>query len=260
MRRVSQQFDFLDLPELSADTAGITFALDDGLTLGQMEERFSSTSEWVDLVKFGWGTGYITDTIEEKIDRYHTYGIDVFFGGTLFELAVLQDRVEEYAETLDALGVSHVEVSAGTVSMSHDEKCDYISTLAESFEVLSEVGPKDAAVEMEPATWRQRCQREIEAGASHVILEGRASGSAGVYQSDGDVETAIIDAITDAVPIETLIFEAPQKQQQAWFINTFGPDVNLGNIPSQDVTSVRTLRLGLRGDTLQTIHGDTTHD
>lgn len=163
-------------------------------------------------------------------------------------------------ETLKALEVSYIEISAGSVTIPHEEKCAYIEYLSDSFDVLSEVGSKDTDTTLSPAEWRRRCQNELDAGATYVFVEGRASGRAGIYKQDGEVKDSIVKAITDGVPLEKLIFEAPLKQQQAWFINRFGPDVNLGNIFATDVLKLQTLRLGLRGDTLQTIHGQTDHD
>lgn len=260
MMAMKPQLDFLEQTGLSIEPAGLTIAIDDGLPLEQVENRLSMCDEWLDLVKLGWGTGYVTEKLGEKVELYRNHNVEVFFGGTLFELAAQYNSVTRYSETLNSFGVNHVEVSAGTIELPHEEKRDYINSLSESLVVLSEVGSKDAAETMEPEEWCRRCRREIDAGASYIILEGRASGSAGVYQSDGEIREDIIEAVTDEIPLERLIFETPKKNQQAWFINTFGPTVGLGNIPIDSILPLRTLRLGLRGDTLETVHGGNNDD
>ena len=260
MMAMKPQFNFLELSDPSLDPTGLTIALDDGLPPRRLDDQLSMCGEWIDLVKLGWGTGYVTNQVDQKVELYQEYDIDVFFGGTLFEVAVQYESVSRYCDTLRALGVNHVEVSTGTIELSHERKREYIDSLSESLNVLSEVGRKDADETMEPEEWCRRCRRELDAGASYIILEGRASGSAGVYESDGEIRDEIIEAVTDEVPVERLIFETPKKNQQAWFINSFGPDVGLGNIPMEDVLGLRTLRLGLRGDTLQTIHGGNNDD
>lgn len=250
--------DFLETPNRASKPRqrGITHALDSGTGIQQARDRLAVCEEFVDIVKLGWGTGYVTDRLERKVDLYHDHGIPVYFGGTLFEIAVMQDEVGAYVETMKELGIDHVEVSTGVIEMDHDRKCQYVSDLSEEFTVLSEIGRKDSEEALSPEQWRERAQRERAAGAWKVITEGRAGGETGVYDDDGAVRSALLEAIEASVGSEALLFEAPRKEQQAWFVNQFGPSVNLGNVRLDDVIPVETLRRGLRGDTMDTIQTD----
>jgi len=249
--------DFLLLPERSAKPreAGLTHVLDKGLGPSQIDDLVAVAAPYIDIVKLGWGTSYITHNLKEKIELYQNHGIPVCFGGTLFEVAMRQNRLDDYVRCIKQLGIEHVEVSDGTVAMDEGDKLAAISRLTrEGLRVLSEVGSKDEHVVLAPYKWVELIQRELDAGAWKVITEGRESGTVGVYNPDGEVKSGLIDEILHAVDAQHLVFEAPNKKQQTWFIKKFGSNVNLGNIPPEEVISVETLRLGLRGDTLLDFH------
>lgn len=250
--------DFLDTPERSAKPReeGITHALDAGMGIDEARDKLTGCEEFVDIVKLGWGTGYVSGHLERKIDLYQNEDLPVYFGGTLFEVTIIQDELESFVDRLTELGVEYVEVSTGVISMDHERKCEYIDRLSEEFTVLSEVGRKDADEELSLEEWTTRAERELDAGAWKIIMEGRAGGETGVYSDDGDVRSGLIDRMTEQFDLETIVFEAPQKEQQAWFINRFGPSVNLGNVRMDDVIPLETLRRGLRGDTVETFHSE----
>jgi phosphosulfolactate synthase len=249
-------FDFLTLPARSVKprSVGLTHVLDKGLGPSQAADLMATAASCIDIVKLGWGTSYITANLAEKVALYQSHDISVCFGGTLLELAVRQNKMDEYVRMLRGLGITHIEVSDGTVPMPEDDKLALLRKLARDFTVLSEVGSKDAEVVIPPYKWVELIKRELDAGAWKVITEGRETGTVGVYQSSGQVKEGLIDEILAAVDAESLLFEAPVKQQQVWFIRKFGSDVNLGNIPPEDVISCETLRLGIRGDTLLDFH------
>ncbi|HEX5145453.1 MAG TPA: phosphosulfolactate synthase [Conexibacter sp.] len=246
---------FLDLPERSSKPRqhGITHVLDAGLSVAEVESLVEVAGAAVDLVKLGWGTAVVTENLAAKLACYRAHGIPVVLGGTLTEVAIAQDRVEQLVAWLRELELTHVEISDGTIELEHARKVALIERLAgEGFTVLSEVGSKDAAFIMAPYVWVQQIQAELAAGAWKVIAEARESGTAGIYRADGEVRMGLIDEIVHAVPVEQLLFEAPQKEQQVWFMRRFGGEVNLGNIAPRDVLSLETLRLGLRADTVST--------
>ena len=248
--------DFLSLPERSSKPRqkGLTHVLDKGLGPAQIDDLMAVAASYIDIVKLGWGTSYITPNLEQKIEAYQSHGIPVCFGGTLLEVVIRQGAVDGYVRKLRELGVTHVEVSDGTITMTEDDKLALLHRLAKDFTVLSEVGSKDDAVVIPPYRWVELIQRELDAGAWKVITEGRETGTVGVYQASGQVKEGLIDEIVKAIDADRLLFEAPVKKQQAWFVKKFGSDVNLGNIPPEDVISCETLRLGIRGDTLLTFH------
>lgn len=205
----------------------------------------------VDIVKLGWGTALATQNLVPKLARYAAHGIPVVLGGTLTEVAIRQGRVDELAGWLRELGIAHVEISDGSIVIDRDDKLDLIRRFAaDGFTVLSEVGSKDDERIMAPYRWVEEIQAELEAGAWKVIAEARESGTAGIYRADGEVRMGLIDEIAHGVDVSRVTFEAPRKDQQVWLLRRFGPDVNLGNIAPDDVLSLETLRLGLRGDTL----------
>ncbi len=249
---------FLDLPQRSAKPReqGITHVLDSGMSVAQVESLVEVAGDAVDLVKLGWGTAVVTENLEPKLACFRAHGIPVVLGGTLTELAISQDRVDQLVAWLRELDLHHVEVSDGTLELPHERKLALIERLAgEDFTVLSEVGSKDAATIMAPYVWVEQIQAELAAGAWKVIAEARESGTAGIYRADGEVRTGLVDEIVHSVPIERLLFEAPQKEQQVWFLRQYGHEVNLGNIAPRDVLSLETLRLGLRADTAS-MNGD----
>jgi phosphosulfolactate synthase len=244
--------DFLTLPERSAKprTTGLTHVLDKGLGPNGIADLIAVAAGSIDIVKLGWGTAAVTADLAQKVALYQDAGVPVCLGGTLLEVVLLQGRLEEYVAWAKDLGIGHVEVSDGTIEIDHDDKLRVIERLAADFTVLSEVGSKSEDVIFAPKRWVEMITRELEAGSWKVITEGRESGTVGVYHADGKVKEGLIEEIRDAIDPARLLFEAPGKKQQVWFIKHFGTDVNLGNIAPDEVISVETLRLGLRGDTV----------
>jgi phosphosulfolactate synthase len=249
--------DFLDLPERPPKPReeGVTHVIDTGLSTYEAEGLMSMAAEYVDLVRLGWGSAYVTRDVRTKIDRYRDAGVPVMLGGTLTELAWLNKRVDDLAAWLTELGIEHVEVSSGTVEIPAAEKLGLVERLAQRFTVYAEVGEKDPNALLAPYRWVDLIRTALEAGASKVVCEGRATGDAGMYRPNGEPREGLIDEIVHEVPPARLIFEAPRKHQQVWFIQHFGPAVNLGNVLPADVISLETLRLGLRADTLKLFHG-----
>jgi phosphosulfolactate synthase len=243
---------FLDLPPRSGKPrqAGLTHVLDSGLSVAQVESLMEVAGAAVDLVKLGWGTALVTENLQRKLACYRAHDVPVVLGGTLTELAIAQERVEALVAWLHELGLSHVEISDGTIELPHERKLALIERLAADFTVLSEVGSKDDTRIMAPYVWVEQIESELAAGAWKVIAEARETGTAGIYRADGEVRMGLIDEIAHAVPTERLLFEAPRKEQQVWFLQRFGTEVNLGNIAPRDVLSLETLRLGLRADTI----------
>jgi phosphosulfolactate synthase len=232
---------------------GLTHVIDKGLNLRDIEGLFDTAGQFVDIVKFGWGTSYVTNNLEKKIALYRSFETPVVCGGTLFEAVYARDRIDEFKAWLQHHRFSHVEISDGTLDIPRDRKLELIADFARDFTVLSEVGSKDAEVVYAPYQWVEWMQEELVAGAWKVITEGREGGTAGIFRPDGDMRTGLIDEIAHGVSIDDVLFEAPTKASQAWFVKHFGPNVNLGNIPPDEVIPLETLRLGLRGDTLREI-------
>jgi len=224
--------------------------IDRGLSIAEVEGMLEVAGDSVDLVKLGWGTALVTANLRPKLSLYAERGIPVVLGGTLTEIAIRQERVDGLIAWLHELGLRHVEVSDGTVSLEPETKRALIRRLAGEFTVLSEVGSKDAAFIMAPYVWVEQIEGDLDAGAYKVITEARESGTAGIYRADGEVRTGLIDEIAHAVDTDRLIFEAPLKEQQVWFLRQFGMECNLGNIAPVDVLSLETLRLGLRSETV----------
>ncbi len=226
--------------------------IDRGLSVAEVDGLLEVAGSSVDVVKLGWGTALVTANLRPKLERYAAHGIPVVLGGTLTELAIRQDRVEGMVAWLRELGIEHVEVSDGTIALEPQVKRDLIRRLAQmGFTVFSEVGSKDAQFIMAPYVWVEQIQGDLEAGAWKVIAEARESGTAGIFRPDGEVRTGLIDEIVHAIDAERLIFEAPRKEQQVWFLHRFGTECNLGNIAPKDVLSLETLRLGLRSETVE---------
>lgn len=246
------QFQLNHLPKRTSKPRnnGITLALDKGFSVRQAEDFCEAASSYTDIVKLGWGTSYVTQNLSEKLEVYKKYDIPVYFGGTLFEAYVLRDQLEAYVELLKRHEIRYVEVSNGTIWLSESKKLDIINNLSKDFTVLSEVGSKNPDSIIPPYKWVKMIQNEMEAGSWKVICEARESGTVGLFRPNGEIRSGLIDEITDQIPMKDLIFEAPQKDQQVWFIKKFGSNVNLGNVAPSEVISVETIRLGLRGDTL----------
>ncbi len=246
------QFQLNHLPKRTGKprNKGITLALDKGYSVRQVEDFCEAASNYTDIVKLGWGTSYVTQNLSAKLDVYKKYDIPVYFGGTLFEAYVLRDQLDAYVELLKRYEIQYLEVSNGTIWLSENRKLDIINDLSQDFTVLSEVGSKNPDSIIPPYKWVKMIENEMKAGSWKVICEARESGTVGVFRPNGEIRSGLIDEITDQIPMEDLIFEAPQKDQQVWFIKKFGSNVNLGNIQPAEVISVETIRLGLRGDTL----------
>jgi phosphosulfolactate synthase len=244
-------YEISRLPERSIKprNSGITMAMDKGLSLREAEDFMSVCSDHVDIVKLGWATSFVTPKLKEKIEIYHSAGIPVYLGGTLLEAFIIRNQFEDYLRILDKFELKYAEVSDGSIELEHDEKCNYIKRLSESVTVLSEVGSKDAEKIIPPYKWIQLMNKELEAGAWKVIGEAREGGNVGLFRSSGEVREGLVDEILTQIPFEKIIWEAPQKSQQVWFIKLLGTNVNLGNIAPNEVIPLETIRLGLRGDT-----------
>lgn len=245
-------FQLSNLPERTNKPRdnGITLVLDTGFSVRQAEDLCEVSSAHIDIVKLGWGTSYVTKSLEKKLEVYSKFEIPVYLGGTLFEAYLLRDQLDNYKSLLRHFAIDIVEVSNGTVWLSEKRKLEVISELAKEFKVLSEVGSKNPDDVIPPYKWVKMIENELQAGSWKVICEARESGNVGMFRPNGEVRSGLIEEISDQIPVENLVFEAPQKEQQVWFIKKFGSNVNLGNIKPADVISVETLRLGLRSDTL----------
>ena len=228
---------------------GLTMMMDKGLSVREVENVISSCGDFMDIVKFGFGTALITKNLEQKIALYKEADITPYFGGTLFELFIARNKFDDFRKFIDTYKLSMVEVSDGSFEMDHQDKLGYIRTLSRDLTVLSEVGSKKKGVEIPPDKWVQAMKTELEAGAWKVIAEARESGTIGIYHADGSANREIINDIVEHIDPSDVIWEAPQKNQQVWFIKLLGANVNLGNIATPDVIPLETLRLGLRGDT-----------
>jgi phosphosulfolactate synthase len=244
----------VSLPNLPKRTTrprkdGLTMVMDKGLSLRQAEDMIDSSGEYIDFLKLGFGTSVITKNLAEKIKLYKKADIKTYFGGTLFEAFIIRGMYDEYCTFMDKYDIDTVEVSDGSIEIKHDEKCKYISKLSKKYTVLSEVGSKEESVIIRPAMWIKMMNQELEAGSWKVIAEARESGTVGIYRSSGHAHTSLVGKITSSVKQENIIWEAPNKSQQVWWIKQLGSNVNLGNIAPQEALALETLRLGLRGDT-----------
>ncbi|HEX2969224.1 MAG TPA: phosphosulfolactate synthase [Bacteroidales bacterium] len=237
-----------DRPEKPRES-GLTMVMDKGLSLRQAEDLMSVGSEYIDFVKLGFGTSVITPGVEKKIEVYRKAGVIPYFGGTLFEAFIIRNMFDAFVELLESTGIGLVEVSDGSYDFDRRKKLDFISKLAEKHTVISEVGSKKKDVVYSPEQWVEMMREELQAGSVKVIAEARESGTTGIYNEDGSVNNKIIQAISVHVKLDNVIWEAPLKSQQAWFIKHFGANVNLGNIPPDEIIPLESLRLGLRGDT-----------
>jgi phosphosulfolactate synthase len=246
---------FLDVPARSPKprVQGLTHVIDKGMSLSEIEGLFDTAGDYVDVVKLGWGTSYVTQNLERKIALYRSFETPVVCGGTLFEAVVARDKLDEYKTWLATKRLSHVEVSDGTIDLPRERKLELIADLARDFVVLSEVGSKDAEVVYAPYQWVEWMREDLDAGAWKVITEGRETGTAGIYRPSGDMRTGLIDEIVHGIDVGNVIFEAPAIAAQAWFVQRFGPEVNIGNVPPEEVIPLETLRLGLRADTLKEV-------
>jgi phosphosulfolactate synthase len=227
--------------------------IDKGLGPRAWEDVLDTAGGFIDIVKLGWGTAYVTQNLERKLEVLRGAGKPVVIGGTFLEAVIARDKVDEYKTWIAELGITHVEVSDGVIDLPRERKLELIAELARDFTVLSEVGSKDAEAVFAPYQWVEWIKEELAAGAWKVIMEGREGGTAGIYRPTGEMRTGLVDEIAHEVSISDLIFEAPTKSAQAWFIRHYGSSVNLGNIPTDEVIALETLRLGLRADTLKEV-------
>lgn len=243
---------FLSLPERTAKPriTGLTHVLDKGLPLVQLDSLIEAAGPHIDFLKLGWGTAYVSNGVKAKVAASHKAGINAYLGGTLLEITVQQGRVADYVLWLHRLGIKHVEVSNGALEMPIDRKRSLIRSLSTEFRVISEVGSKDPDRPVVASQWVDEMSGDLEAGASLVIAEGRESGTVGLYAPGGQVREELVEALIEALPAGRIMFEAPRKDQQAWFIRHIGSNVNLGNVHTDEVLALETLRLGLRADTL----------
>jgi phosphosulfolactate synthase len=244
-------FELNQVPERSIKPRekGITMVMDKGLSVRQVEDFLSTSSNYCDIVKLGWATSYVTQNLQTKLDVYKSAGIPVYLGGTLFEAFVARNQFEDYLRLVDKYKLQYVEVSDGSLEMNEDTKCEYIHQLAKNYTVLSEVGSKDETKIIPPYKWIKLMKAELEAGAWKVIGEAREGGTVGLFRSSGEVRQGLVEEILTEVPEDKIMWEAPQKAQQVWFVNLLKANVNLGNIAPHELISLETIRLGLRGDT-----------
>jgi phosphosulfolactate synthase len=243
---------FLELPARAAKprSCGITHVLDSGLTPEATQAFLGQAGHLVDIVKVGWGIGYVDPALSTRVGICTDHGCPVSLGGTLFEVAALQDRVSELRDWALSLGMTHIEVSNGLRALPASRKHALVRELAADFVVLAETGAKEGNYPPTPAEWAEEMARDLEAGATWVIAEGRESGTVGLYHADQGIREDLVAAILAWIPPDKVIFEAPGKSQQAWFVRQFGADVNIGNVAPAGVLSLETLRLGLRADTV----------
>jgi phosphosulfolactate synthase len=230
---------------------GLTHVIDKGLGPRAWEDVLETSGKYIDIVKLGWGTAYVTPNLERKLDVLREK--PVVIGGTFFEVVYAKGKLEEYKRWLQGLRIDHVEISDGTLEIPRERKLELIADFARDFTVLSEVGSKDSEVVFAPYQWVEWIKEELDAGAWKVVTESREGGTAGIFRPTGEMRTGLVEEIEHSIDFHDLIWEAPTKASQAWFVKHFGPEVNLGNIPPDEVIPLETLRLGLRGDTLKEV-------
>lgn len=229
--------------------SGFTMVMDKGLSVRQAEDFLETSGEYTDIVKLGWATSLVTPRLEDKLNIYRANNIPFYFGGTLFECFLVRNALDDYKKLLNRYQIEFVEISDGSIDIEHDKKCAIIADFAKDFRVFSEVGSKDAEKIIAPYKWIQMMQDEIASGSEKVIAEARESGNVGIFRGTGEVRSGLVDEILTKVPSEKIIWEAPNKSQQTWFIKFAGANVNLGNIAPNEVIPLETLRLGVRSDT-----------
>lgn len=244
------KFNLTQMPEryVRPRTNGITMVMDKGLSIDEAKSFMSVSYPHVDVLKLGFGTAVVTPNLEKKIEVYRSYDVPVYFGGTLFEAYLVRNQVEDYIAICKHFGIDYMEVSDGSISIPHAEKCGYIEKLTQHGTVLSEVGSKDATHIIPPYKWIELMKAELEAGSSYVIAEAREAGNVGIYRGSGEVREGLVQEILTQIPSEKIIWEAPQKAQQLYFLELIGCNVNLGNIPPNEVIALEAMRIGLRGD------------
>ena len=244
-------FNLSQIPERNQKprTGGITMVMDKGLSVVEAENFLSVCHPHVDIIKLGFGTSFVTPNLKEKLDVYRKYDIPVYFGGTLFEAFLIRNQFDDYIKVCQDYGINYIEVSDGSINIPHSEKCGYVEKLTKYATVLSEVGSKDAEHIIPPYKWIELMRAELNAGASYVIAEAREAGNVGIYRGSGEVREGLVQEILTQIPAEKIIWEAPQKAQQLYFIELIGCNVNLGNIAPTEMLPLEAMRVGLRGDT-----------
>jgi len=223
--------------------------MDKGMSVAEAENFCSVAAQHVDYIKLGFGSAYVSKHIDTKINIYKSAGMKPYFGGTLFEAFLARNQQDDFLRAMDYYNVDTIEVSDGSISLDHDIKCEIIQSIAKNFQVLSEVGSKDAEVIIPPQEWIALMQKELQAGAFKVIAEAREGGNVGIFRGSGEVRSDLINEILRKIPSDSIIWEAPNKSQQVYFIKLIGANVNLGNISVAETIPLETLRIGLRGDT-----------
>ena len=244
-------FNLSQMPERTAQprTHGLTMVMDKGLSTEEAKNFMSVAAPHVDIVKLGFGTAFVTPNLREKLEVYRSNNIDIYFGGTLFEAFIIRNQFDDYVSMCKDFGITYIEVSDGSITIPHAEKCGYIEKLIKDFTVLSEVGSKDAAHIIPPYKWIELMSAELSAGASYVIAEAREAGNVGIYRGSGEVREGLVQEILTQIPAEKILWEAPQKAQQLYFLELIGCNVNLGNIAPSEMIALEAMRIGLRGDT-----------
>jgi phosphosulfolactate synthase len=244
-------FNLSQIPERTPKprTNGITMVMDKGLSINEVKNFLEVSGPHVDIVKLGFGTSFVTPNLREKIQVYKDYGMPIYFGGTLFEAFLIRNQFNDYIAMCKDYGVEYMEVSDGSIVIPHAEKCGYIEKMTKHGVVLSEVGSKDAAHIMAPYKWIELMRAELEAGSTYVIAEAREAGNVGIYRGSGEVREGLVQEILTQIPSEKILWEAPQKAQQLYFLELIDCNVNLGNIAPNEVIPLETMRIGLRGDT-----------
>lgn len=233
--------------------------IDNGVPTGYFADVIASSAEFIDFVKFGWGTSVVTKDLKTKIDVLEREGVGYYFGGTLFEKYILQGRFEEFRWMCQEYGCTHVEVSNGTIEMADERKSQYVADLSRDFRVISEVGSKHQmkSENMAPNKWLDYIAQDFDAGAILVTLETRESGQGGICRPNGELRFGLIEEIlASGVDVDRLLFEAPTMNLQNYFVERAGSNVNLGNIHFDDIVNLETIRLGLRSDTLLTFESE----
>ncbi|MBK7887124.1 MAG: phosphosulfolactate synthase [Bacteroidetes bacterium] len=248
---MTKNFDLSHIPVRAEKPrkSGLTMVMDKGLSIRECEDMIDASGEYIDIVKLGFGSSLITPLLDRKLAFFREVGIPVYFGGTLLEAFIIRGQFDEYLRIVDKFKMEYAEVSDGSITMPHQEKCHYIHRLSKRLTVISEVGSKEEGILIRPNKWIEMMNTELQAGAWKVIAEARESGTVGIYRPNGKAHVVLINKIAAKVPVDRIIWETPQKSQQVYFIKHFGADVNLGNIAPHEVIALESLRLGLRSDT-----------
>src|ERR1700730_3240425 len=244
-------FNLTQIPERNKKPRnhGITMIMDKGLSIEEVKNFLSVAHPHIDIIKLGFGTSFVTPNLREKIEVYRSYDLPIYFGGTLFEAFLIRNQFQDYIDVCKDYGITYIEVSDGSITIPHAEKCGYIEKLTKYAIVLSEVGSKDAEHIIPPYKWIELMRAELQAGSSYVIAEAREAGNVGIYRGSGEVREGLVQEILTQIPQEKILWEAPQKAQQLYFIELLGCNVNLGNIAPNEMIALEAMRVGLRGDT-----------